>query len=97
LLLLAIIAKKILKTKSEKTGFGGFQSPEVRAKFLSKKQIAGVISHTCGILLCSQICPRMIKDFWSIARFDYTILGIIATFSASANESSPLSLQTEIP
>jgi len=28
----------------------------------------------------------MIKDFWSIARFDYTILGIIATFSASANE-----------
>jgi hypothetical protein len=39
----------------------------------------------------------MINDFWSIARFDYTILGIIATFSASANESSPLSLQTEIP
>jgi hypothetical protein len=39
----------------------------------------------------------MIKSFWSIARFDYTILGIIATFSASANESSPLSLRTEIP
>jgi hypothetical protein len=37
----------------------------------------------------------MIKDFWSIARFDYTILGIIATFSASANEASPLSLPTE--
>ncbi len=43
------------------------------------------------------IYPRVIKDFWSIARFDYTILGIIATFSASANESSPFSLRTEIP
>jgi hypothetical protein len=75
------------KTKSEKTGFRGFQSPELREIFLSKKKIAGVvISHICGILLFSQIYPRMIKDLWSIAIFDYTFLGIIATFSASANE-----------
>jgi hypothetical protein len=52
----------------------------------NKNKIAGLISHICGILLCSQIYARMIKDFWSIARFDYTILGIIATFSAAANE-----------